>query len=273
MLNRTKLFALSGIVAFMTTGSLFSMDTTQALNEQVQLLEAQDKADIARLSEAFGHFIGRNLKSPGMNFDLESIIKGMREGAAGNPAPMSDQEYDAMMLKAQEAAFLQVSTQNLKNAEEFIEKNKSVANIHELEPSKLQYEIISEGSGPVVVEHNSPQISYVGKFSDGTVFSSSEEAGGAITIPLDQTIPGFGKGLLGMKEGEKRRLFVHPDLGYGTGGQLPPNSLLIFDVEVIKANNSDQPIESDDEDDLFPLSESSDDSEDENKENTSTKIK
>ena len=43
-----------------------------------------------------------------------------------------------------------------------------------------------------------------------------------ITIPLDQTIPGFSKGIVGMKEGEKRRLFVHPDLGYGTTGQLPP---------------------------------------------------
>jgi len=40
-----------------------------------------------------------------------------------------------------------------------------------------------------------------------------------------------------MKEGEKRRLFVHPEVGYGTSGQLLPNSLLIFDIEVIKAKS------------------------------------
>ena len=42
-----------------------------------------------------------------------------------------------------------------------------------------------------------------------------------------------------MKEGEKRRLYVHPELGYGTTGQLPPNELLIFDIEVVKANSDD----------------------------------
>jgi len=94
------------------------------------------------------------------------------------------------------------------------------------------------------------------------VFGSSEETGGPITIPLDQTIPGFSKGLVGMKEGEKRRLFVHPDLGYGTMGQLPPNELLIFDIEVVKADTADekdkkensdkdQSSESSDEEDFF----------------------
>src|SRR5262249_32953701 len=96
-----------------------------------------------------------------------------------------------------------------------------------------------EGTGPAVESHSSPKIHYTGKYQDGTVFGTSEEMGGPITIPLDQTIPGFSKGITGMKEGEKRRLFVHPDLGYGTTGQLPPNELLIFDIEVVKANSDE----------------------------------
>ncbi len=78
-----------------------------------------------------------------------------------------------------------------------------------------------------------------------------------MTIPLDQTIQGFNLGIAGMKEGEKRRLFVHPELGYGTTGHLPPNSLLIFDIEVVKADNSAQASQhgdddsDDDEDDLL----------------------
>lgn len=55
-----------------------------------------------------------------------------------------------------------------------------------------------------------------------------------------------------MKEGEKRRLFVHPDLGYGTSGHLPPNALLIFDIELVKADSHDQD-NNDDDDDLPPL--------------------
>ena len=57
-------------------------------------------------------------------------------------------------------------------------------------------------------------------------------------MPIKQSIPGFAKGMLGMKEGEKRVLYIHPELAYGLTGQLPPNSLLIFEVEIVKANSS-----------------------------------
>jgi len=197
-----------------------------------------EQQEMLKVSEAFGNFIGRNLNTPGIKFDLESIIKGMREGVAGKPSPMSDQDYEEAMTRLQLKAFKQVADDNLKTANDFLAKNAKEQNIKELVPGKLQYAILSEGNGAVVEEHFAPSIQYSGKFADGSVFGSSADAGGPLTVPLDQTIPGFSKGLVGMKEGEKRRLFVHPDLGYGTSGQLPPNSLLIFDVEVIKANAS-----------------------------------
>ena len=164
----------------------------------------------------------------------------MREGAAGKPSPLSDEEYEAMMLKVQEQAFKKVSETNLNAANEFLNKNAKEEGVVVLEPGKIQYKILEQGHGAVVQDHSSPLIQYVGKYEDGTVFGSSKDVGGAITIPVDQTIPGFGKGIVGMKEGEKRRIFVHPDLGYGTTGHLPPNSLLIFDVEVVKADNKDK---------------------------------
>lgn len=195
------------------------------------------QADIERVSETFGNFIGRNLKTPGMFFDIDSMIKGMREGFAGKPAPMNEKEYETLMAKIQEQSYKKMAEENLKAANEFMEKNGKADKVVEVVPGKLQYIILQAGHDPVVTTTDSPQIQYEGKFLDGTVFSSSSEAGGPITIPLTQTIPGFSKGLVGMKEGEKRKLFVHPDLGYGTTGHLPPNSLLIFEVEVIKANS------------------------------------
>lgn len=198
--------------------------------------DKSDQIDMKKLSEAFGHFIGRNLQSPGLSFDLEGIIRGIREGAAGGPAPLSDKEYEEMMAAVQEKAFKEMSNTNLKSANDFMVKNSQAAQVKEVVPNKLQYTILKEGTGVTVESHSSPKIHYTGKYQDGTVFGTSEEMGGPITIPLDQTIPGFSKGIVGMKEGEKRRLFVHPDLGYGTTGQLPPNELLIFDIEVVKAN-------------------------------------
>lgn len=241
MQKRNKILALVGTIAAFSVTALIAHDTTTtnsgfrtSTNAPGSQYTTND-IDMKKLSEAFGHFIGRNLKSPGVSFDLEGIIKGMRAGAAGQSSPMNDQEYEAAMLKVQELAFSKLSEDNLKTAESFLAKNAQNSNVKSLIPGKLQYIILSEGTGSAVPEHGSPSIKYTAKYLDGTVFDSSEAAGGPITVPIDQTIPGFSKGIVGMKEGEKRRLFVHPDLAYGKTGQLPPNSALIFEVEVVKA--------------------------------------
>lgn len=225
---------LAGAALLICSASCFADQTTNAQKPASQ--EAQQ--DMSAISQAFGHFIGRNLNVPGIKFDAESLIQGIRDGMAGKPAPMSDADYEKAMTDLQEQAFRALSKDNLSEAVAFLDKNKKEAGVIEIEPGKLQYLVVEQGNGPTVASDSKPLIRYVGKYLNGTVFGSSEDVGGSITVPLDQTIPGFSKGIVGMKEGEKRTLFVHPDLGYGTQGQLLPNALLIFDVEVLKANNT-----------------------------------
>lgn len=261
MLRKTRLVALTSLGLVLGFYALQAQDSNYSRNRESQQnsvsstatqqqtatqqsdvppsKDADSSIDMKKLSEAFGHFIGRNLQTPGLSFDLESIIKGIRKGAAQEPAPLSEKEYEEMMAAVQERAFKEMSTTNLKAANDFMAKNKQEAGVIEIVPGKLQYLILKEGSGPAIEPHSSPKINYTGKYQDGTVFGTSEEMGGPITIPLDQTIPGFSKGITGMKEGEKRRLFVHPDLGYGTTGQLPPNELLIFEIEAVKAQSDE----------------------------------
>lgn len=243
MLKKTRLVAITSLGLFFGCCALNAADDKMSTKEGAPASEsAQEQSkpiDMTKLSEAFGNFIGRNLQSPGLSFDLEGIIKGIREGAAGKPSPLTEKEYEEMMTAVQEKAFKEMSSANLKAANDFISKNKSEAGVVEVIPGKLQYVILTVGTGETVEPHSSPKINYTGKYQDGTVFGTSEEMGGPITIPLDQTIPGFSKGIVGMKEGEKRRLYVHPDLGYGTTGQLPPNELLIFDIEAVKANSDE----------------------------------
>lgn len=242
MLRRTFLFVIS-LSLFFHQGALAAQeqneqkDADSSLSEKAQEkgkdLTAQQKQ---KLSEAFGHLIGRNLNNPNLPFDLESVIAGIRKGASGEPAPMSDKEYEQMMTQLQERAFEKLAAENLQAAESFLSKNGQADGIVELEKAKLQYQVLREGHGDAVTEKSTPQVHYIGKFLDGTVFGNSEEMGSPITIPIGQTIPGFSKGIVGMKEGEKRRLFVHPDLAYGTKGQLPPNALLVFEIEIVKAD-------------------------------------
>lgn len=257
MLKKNRLSAVTGLAVLMACSFACAQENvskdskkeksqeTQNVQKEIQpQVIAKDGAltqdEIQKVSEAFGHFIGRNLNTPGVKFDIDSIIKGMREGVAGKPAPMSDQEYEALMTKLQEQSFNALAEANLKAANDFLAKNSKESNVVVIVPGQLQYTILQAGDGIAVEENFTPLIQYTGKYIDGTVFGSSEETGSPISIPLNQTIPGFSKGILGMKEGEKRRLFVHPSLAYGTTGQLPPNSLLIFDIEVVKANAADK---------------------------------
>lgn len=270
MLKKTHFLVLLNAIAMTTAGHSFADQPAQTISTHAatnldvsKVSPASGEIDIKKLSETFGNFIGRNLNSPGIKFDLESIIKGMRDGAEGKPSPLSDEDYEAMMVKVQEQSFKKISEDNLKLANEFLDKNAHADKVVVLEPGKIQFTVLEEGHGTAVQQHSSPLIQYTGKYLDGTVFGNSKDVGGAITIPVDQTIPGFGKGIVGMKEGEKRRIFVHPDQGYGTTGHLPPNSLLIFDVEVIKADNKDAnqaKLENEDED--LPLAQADEDDED-----------
>lgn len=227
---------------------------------QTEAKEDLSQDEIKNISNALGHFLGRNLNTPGINFDLESVIQGMRDGSAGKPAPMTEKEFEETMASLQRRAYDKQAENNLKAANDYLQNNAQQEHVVVVEPGKLQYLVLQQGTGPIVDSHGNPQINYTGKYMDGTVFSSSADLGGPINVPLDQTIPGFSKGITGMKEGEKRRLFIHPDFGYGTMGQLPPNSLLIFDIEVVKAE-APKSSESDDED-LLQLQLDDDESDD-----------
>ncbi|MDB2613893.1 FKBP-type peptidyl-prolyl cis-trans isomerase [Chlamydiales bacterium] len=201
-------------------------------------MHAEKEVDINKLSEAFGNFIGRSIKSPEVEFNIDSLILGIRNGSEGKPSPLTEEEYQEGMASLQEEMFSKMSKENLLKSEDFLTSNKTKKNITSSDDNKLQYEIIQSGDGEFVEPDGRPEINYTGKFLDGETFGSSDETG-PITLNLTHTIPGFRKGIAGMREGEKRRLYIHPDLGYGITGQLPPNSLLIFEVEILKANSEE----------------------------------
>ena len=124
---------------------------------------------------------------------------------------------------------------NLQQSESFLEQNLLNPSIIEIEPG-LQYLILESP------EENSsrPMLSDIitadfhGTLMDGTVFWSSIDIGEPLTIQLSQLIPGCQKVISRMQVGDFWRVFIHPDLAYGEEGRptIPPNSALIFDIEL-----------------------------------------
>ena len=95
-----------------------------------------------------------------------------------------------------------------------------------------------EGEGVEIVNHSKIKVHYIGMLEDGTKFDSSYDRGEPFSfqIGLRQVIEGWETGITGMKVGGKRTLIIPPELGYGQRGAgelIPPNSTLVFDVEII----------------------------------------
>ena len=230
-----------------------------AVENEKEVKKESPVVEVAKISEAFGHLIGKNLQNIGMKFDVAQVIKGLQDSLAGKESPMSEMECIQALTSAQEKAFKEQAQDNLKKAESFLQDNAKTTGVTSLENGKVQFRIDQEGKGSALESHYSPLIRYTGKFIDGSVFSASKEEE---KICLEEIIPGLRSGLVGMKEGEKRVVYIHPDFAYGTSGCLPPNALLTFEVELVVANaptvEENQELKSEKEETKKPSSELAD---------------
>jgi FKBP-type peptidyl-prolyl cis-trans isomerase FklB len=124
---------------------------------------------------------------------------------------------------------------NLKAGQDFLETNKTRPGVVAL-PSGLQYEILTEGSGPKPAASSKVTCHYHGTLINGAVFDSSVRRGQPATFPLNAVIKGWTEGLQLMPTGSKWRFFIPPHLAYGdrqVSAEIGPNSTLIFDVELL----------------------------------------
>jgi peptidylprolyl isomerase/FKBP-type peptidyl-prolyl cis-trans isomerase FklB len=128
------------------------------------------------------------------------------------------------------------AAENLDAAQTFLTENAEKPGVETL-PSGVQYEVVR--SGPEDGESPGPdslvKVHYEGKLADGEVFDSSYQRGAPAVMRLDRLIPAWIEALQRMKPGDEWTLYVPPEQGYGErgAGPIPPNSVLIFRVELI----------------------------------------
>jgi len=135
-----------------------------------------------------------------------------------------------------ESSMAQDTSSNLIKGQAFLKENAIKPGVHST-PSGLQYKIISEGHGKTPKATDTVRVNYRGTTIDGTEFDSSYKRNEPIEFPLNGVIPGWTEGVQLMKEGGKIQLFIPSNLAYGSqgaGGVIPPDSTLIFDIELLK---------------------------------------
>ena len=119
----------------------------------------------------------------------------------------------------------------IQSVQNYISANGITATQH---CSGLFYAIDQEGSGQKASVCNYIVFNYVGTLTNGTVFDQTT-AGSPAGFALNSLITGFKNGIPLIKEGGKMRLYIPPSLGYGSSqaGSVPPNSILVFNVELL----------------------------------------
>lgn len=127
---------------------------------------------------------------------------------------------------------------NMKEGQNFLEANRQKAGVTET-PSGLQYEVITDATGPKPTATSKVTCHYHGTLINGTIFDSSVQRGRPADFPLNQVIKGWTEGVQLMSVGSKWRFFIPPHLAYGdrqVGPSIGPNTTLIFEVELLGIN-------------------------------------
>lgn len=197
------------------------------------------------LAYGIGLSIGNNLKSGNLErLDPDRIAQGIADILDSNETLLSEQQVETMLRaeqmkeqqRQQEMAAAEADIFK-KMGDEFLAENAKKEGVI-VTPTGLQYKIVNAGDGPIPTAESQVKVHYTGTLIDGTKFDSSIDRGEPAIFGVGQVIPGWTEALTMMPTGSTWQLFIPADLAYGTrvapGGKIPPNSTLIFDVELIE---------------------------------------
>ncbi|MCK5649372.1 MAG: FKBP-type peptidyl-prolyl cis-trans isomerase [Gammaproteobacteria bacterium] len=203
-------------------------------------IENSIKTDADKVSYGIGLQLAQQVKSQSFpDFSLDSLIIGLSDVFNNEPMRFPEDEMQAAFSAVNQqvqAAAASAAEDNKALGKSFLEENAKKDGVITTE-SGLQYEIITEGTGPKPGQSDMVVTHYHGSLTDGTVFDSSVDRGEPAQFPVNGVIQGWIEALQLMPVGSKWRLAIPSDLAYGDQGSAPvigPGATLIFEIELIE---------------------------------------
>ena len=223
----------------LTTGLLVGFGfTSKAFATKLETVE--QKASYTLASD-----IAQNLKSQGLEIDIDAFTQGLTDVFENNTPKMTEQEK-AQAIKAikqkvmakQLANHAKASKKNLEDSKKFFAENAKKSGVKTLK-NGIQYRVIKAGKGSSPTASDNIVAHYEGRLIDGTVFDSSYERGAPFEFQMGSVIKGWGEALKMMKPGDKWEVAIPSELAYGqrgAGDRIGPNQALIFIIELVSFN-------------------------------------
>lgn len=192
------------------------------------------------LSYFLGLSLGYDFLTLPFKADNDLIISGLSGALKGTTAydqQKADELFRQLQMDIQQQEQVKANAATHASQEKgsmFLEENGKREEVTTT-LSGLQYEVMVEGDGAMPAASSEVEVHYEGKLVDGTVFDSSYNRGESISFPLNRVIPGWTEGLQLMPVGSTYIFYIPSELGYGSreSGPIPPNSVLIFKIELL----------------------------------------
>ena len=200
-------------------------------------------ADTGKLSYSVGYDLGVNLRRQGLELDLEQVLQAIRD-TFNDAEPQVPREEMVNILSAlqqkmrseQLERFRQLAEKNKKEADEFLAENAQKSGVVNM-PSGVQYRVVEEGTGRRPSLTDTVTLHYRGSKINGWEFDSSFARGKPEVFKIENlSVKGWQEVLPLMKEGATWKVYLPPEMAFGTRGNPPigPNEAVIFDVQLVK---------------------------------------
>jgi FKBP-type peptidyl-prolyl cis-trans isomerase FklB len=203
----------------------------------------------SRVSYAIGMMLGHNWQQQGLEVDPEIAARAIKDVQSGGATLLTQAEMQDTLTAfqkefkvKQQKMQAELAVTNKAAGAAFLATNKNNLGVNAL-PDGLQYIVITNGTGAMPAASDVVTVNYRGTLIDGTEFDSSYKRGQPAQFPVGGVIHGWTEALQKMNVGSKWKLFIPSELAYGENGQrgIPPNSVLIFEVELLAAQAQPQP--------------------------------
>lgn len=201
------------------------------------------ETNLEKISYAIGMNIATNMMGQNLEVDADQLAAGLTATLKNQETALTKEEmagvltaFQQEMQMKQMAEAAAEAAKNEKLSKEFLDSNSKKEGVITLD-SGLQYKVITQGTGETPKADSKVEVHYKGTLMDGKVFDSSYDRGQPASFPVNKVIKGWTEALQLMKVGSKWQLVIPADLAYGEQGApptIPPNSVLVFDVELLK---------------------------------------